>query len=249
MQLRKDFPFAEMSNELSIRGLLAQINNDKLLVSETGKVAGNFMKVWIRFIDATPQVPGKEMMVKEQVYSGARMSKLFDFTAAGMSVGYKKMFTGFMLRETTGKYGDGIQLPHHWRRWNHIASSLAYPLSVLSIENEKGYDHRIYERGVELLQDYLTYTFSPEGMSNEGLTYTFGPFNDDLLLMSAVARRGNINFFAHPHFRNIPDWLIHSLSPNPDALRISDGDTGSRSEVSWLMMMIMKYYFPADEKN
>jgi hypothetical protein len=153
-----------------------------------------------------------------------------------------------MLRETTGKYGDGMQLPNHWRRWNHIASALAYPLAVLSIENEKGYDKRIYDRGLEVLQDYLTYTFSPEGMSNEGITYTFGPFSDDLVLMAAAAKRGQPNFWGNPHFRKIPDWLIHALSPNPNALWTSHGDTGSASEIPWLMMMIMKHHFPTDEK-
>ncbi|MCX6300265.1 MAG: hypothetical protein NTY72_14370, partial [Bacteroidetes bacterium] len=221
--MQKDFPFAEMSNQLAIQGLFAQINDNKVLLSETGKVSGNFFKVWIRFIDAIPKVPGKEMMVKEQVYSGARMSKLFDFTAAGMSDETKRIFTNFMLRESTGKYGDGMQLPHHWRRWNHLASSLAYPLSVIAIENEQEFDKRIYDRGLELLQDYLTYTFSEEGMSSEGLTYTFGPFSDDLLLMVAAAKRGRADVWANPHFRKIPDWLIAALSPNPTALWTSHG--------------------------
>lgn len=246
--MQKDFPFAEMSNQLAVQGLLAQINENKELLSETGKVSANFFKVWIQFIDAVPKVPGKELMVKEQVYSGAKMSKLFDFTAAGMSVEKKSIFTSFMLRESTGKFGDGMQLPQHWRRWNHLASSLAYPLSILSIENEKGFDKRIYDRGIELLQDYLTYTYSEEGMSTEGLTYTFGPFSDDLLLMVAAAKRGRADIWANPHFRKITDWLIATLAPNPTALWSSHGDTGSASDIPWLMMMIMKYYFPSDGK-
>lgn len=242
------FPFADFANQLAIQGLLAQLKNDKEEIANTAKVAGNFIQIWIRFVNAIPQVQGKEMMVKEQVYNHASMAKLFDFTAAGMSVAPKKSYIEFMLHETTGKYGDGMQLPNHWRRWNHIASALAYPLAILSIENEKGYDKRIYNRGLEVLQDYLTYTFSPEGMSNEGITYTFGPFADDLLLMTAAAKRGQPNFWGNPHFRKIPDWLLHALSPNPDALWTSHGDTGSASEIPWLMMMIMKYHFPDDDK-
>ena len=242
------FPFADFANQLAIQGLLAQLKNDKVEIANTAKVAGNFLQIWIRFVNAIPQVQGKEMMVKEQVYNHASMAKLFDFTAAGMSAAPKKSYIEFMLHETTGKYGDGMQLPNHWRRWNHIASALAYPLAILSIENEKGYDKRIYNRGLEVLQDYLTYTFSPEGMSNEGITYTFGPFADDLLLMTAAAKRGQPNFWGNPHFRKIPDWLLHALSPNPDALWTSHGDTGSASEIPWLMMMIMKYHFPNDDK-
>ena len=246
--LDSKFPYADFANQLAIQGLLAQLKNDKEEIANNAKVAGNFLQIWIRSIHAIPTVQGREMMVKEQVYSHASMAKLFDFTATNMSASDKKSYIEFMLRETTSKYGDGMQLPNHWRRWNHIASALAYPLAVLSIESEKGYDKRIYDRGLEVLQDYLTYTFSPEGMSNEGITYTFGPFSDDLLLMTAAAKRGQPNFWGNPHFRKIPDWLINALSPNPDALWTSHGDTGSASELPWLMMMIMKHHFPTDEK-
>lgn len=248
VKLDSNFPYADFANQLAIQSLLAQLNSNEKDIINSAKVAGNFLQIWIRFVDAIPPVQGREMMVKEQVYSHASMAKLFDFTATNMSASHKKKYLEFMLRETTGKYGDGMQLPNHWRRWNHIASALAYPLAILSVENEKGYDKRIYDRGLEVLQDYLTYTFSPEGMSNEGITYTFGPFADDLLLMTAAAKRGQLNFWGNPHFRKIPDWLIYALSPNPDALWTSHGDTGSASEIPWLMMMIMKYHFPIDEK-
>lgn len=248
VNLDSNFPYTDFANQLAIKALLEELNNDKQDVIKTAKAAGNFLQIWIRFVDSIPHFPGRELMVKEQVYSHASMAKLFDFTARRMSALHKKIYFSFMLHETTGKYGDGMQLPHHWRRWNHIASALAYPLSILSIETEKGYDKRIYDRGLEVLQDYLTYTFSPEGMSNEGITYTFGPFADDLLLMAAVAKRGQPNFWGHPHFRKIPDWLLHSLSPNPNALWSSHGDTGSASDLPWLIPMIMKNYYPKDEK-
>lgn len=242
------FPVNDFANLIAVQGLLAQLNNDKAMQLEIGKVAGNFLQAWIHWVEAIPYVQGKEMMVKEQVYSHVAIAKLFDFTATTQTAAQRKAYTSFMLRETTGKYGDGMQLPPHWRRWNHIASALEYPLTALIIENEKGFDKRVYDRGLEVLQDYLTYTFSEEGMSNEGLTYTFGPFSNDLLLMVAAAKRGQSSFWANPHFRKIPDWLIASLSPNPDALWSSHGDTGSASEIPWLMMMIMKYYFPSDDK-
>lgn len=248
VQLESNFPYAEFANQLAIKGLLAQLKNDTEDFENTATVAGNFLQIWMRFVESIPPVTGREMMVKEQVYSHASMAKLFDFTAAGMNETHKKKYIAFMLRETKDKYGDGMQLPNHWRRWNHIASALAYPLAILSVEHTKGYDKRIYDRGLEVLQDYLTYTFSPEGMSNEGITYTFGPFSDDLLLMTAAAKRGQSHFWGNPHFRKIPDWLLHALSPNPNALWSSHGDTGSASDVPWLMPMLMKYYFPKDEK-
>ncbi len=237
-----------LTNILSVQGLLAQLFNDKALLKETATVSANLLKALMYHIDATPQVPGLEAMVKESVYGGARMSKLFDFTAAGMSEADKKLFIDFMVRETKGKYGDGMQLPTHWRRWNHIASAISYPLAVLAAEGQQGYDKRIYDRGVEVAHDYLSYTFTQEGMSPEGMTYTFGPFYDVLQYMTAISRRGKTNLFANPHFRAIPDWLIYALAPNPDALWSSHGDTGSNTRLNWYMLMYMKYYFPNDTR-
>lgn len=238
----------EVSNRLAVQGLLAQVFGDKNLSIETGRVSANLLKIMMRKIDGSPQTPGKELMVKEEIYKDGRLAKLFDFTAAEMSEADKKEFLDFYAKNTFGKYGDGMQLPPHWRRWNHIGMSLLYPFSILVLEGQKSFDKRIYERGVEVAQDYLTYTFTAEGMSNEGITYTFNPFSDDLLLMTAIARREKNNLFANPHFRKIPDWLIYTLSPNPNALWYSAGDTGSASQVSWLMLMIMKNYFPSDAK-
>ena len=239
---------ADMSNRLAIQGLLAQVFEDKNLSIETAKIAANLLKIMMRQIEETPSVEGKEAMVKEAVYKDARLAKLFDFTAKDMSEADKNVFFTFFSKNTFGKYGDGMQLPPHWRCWNHIAMALNYPLSILAIEGQKGYDKRIYERGVEVAQDYLTYTFSLEGMSNEGITYTFNSFSEVMLFMSAVGRREATNLFAHPHFRAIPDWLIHTLAPNPSGLWSSHGDTGSASQVSWVMMMIMKHFFPTDAK-
>lgn len=237
-----------IQNLVAVQGLLAQINKDQALMSETGVVSRNLFRFLIDIINSKPQNPIRTLEAKEEIYSGAQLAKLFDFTAACLSEADKNDYISFFAKETAGKYGDGMSLPHHWRRWNHIAMSLAYPLSVLSIENQPGYDRRIFDRGAELLDDYLTYTFTAEGMSTEGMTYTFGPFSDDILLMAAVARRGKSNPFFNAHFRAIPDWLIYTLSPNPKALWTSHGDTGSATLLPWEMMMYMKYFFPKDEK-
>ncbi|HAN38827.1 MAG TPA: hypothetical protein DCQ29_07980 [Chitinophagaceae bacterium] len=248
VSLPTNFPYNDFANQLAIQGLLAQVQQQDSVFTLTGKIAGNFLQVWMRYIDNIKEVEGKDGMVKEQLYNGAKIAKLFDFTATAIPKEQRKAYIAFMLKNTTNHYSDGMQLPPHWRRWNHIAMALAYPLATLSLEHEKGFDKRIYDRGLEVLQDYLTYTFSPEGMSTEGITYTFNAFPDDLLLMIAAAKRGKTDFWAHPHFRNISDWLIYALAPNPNALWWSYGDTGSASELNWLMMMLMKYFLPTDEK-
>ena len=217
----------EMANLLAIQGLLAQLYGDKALQTETGTVAANYLKRVFSIIDSTPQSPAKLLQVKEPLYGSGEIAKLFDFTAAGMSASDKNYFINYYTKATYGKYGLGMELPHHWRRWNHIAMSICYPLSILAGEGEKGYDKRIFERGEEVVSDYLTYSYTAKGMSSEGIVYTFGQFPNDMLAMAAIARRDKTyNTFTNPHFRAIPDWLIHSLNPNPAALWSSHGDTG-----------------------
>lgn len=249
-ELWKDsLPAKELANLLAVQGLLAQLKGDKALLAETGTVAARYLKFVCRHIDAEPINPVHPLEVKEHLYGGGDMAKLFDFTAAGMAPADKKWFLDFYVKATDGKYGMGMELPPHWRRWNHIAMSIACPMSVLVTENQKGWNKRLYERGKEVVSDYLTYSFTPEGMSSEGIVYTFGPFANDLLAMAAFTRRDNTyNVFGNPRFRAIPDWLIHTLAPNANALWHSHGDTGSTADVPWLMMMILKYFFPADGK-
>ncbi|MFP5039830.1 hypothetical protein [Parasediminibacterium sp. JCM 36343] len=242
-------PAKELGNLLAVQGLLAQLNSDKALLTETGTIAARYLKALCLHIDAEPVNPVHAMEVKEALYTNGEIAKLFDFTAAGMSAADKQWFIKFYTKATYGHYGLGMEMPPHWRRWNHIAMSIACPLSILAVENEKGWDKRIFERGKDVVSDYLTYSYTPEGMSSEGIVYTFNAFPNDLLAMAAIARRDKTyNTFTNPHFRAIPDWLIYTLAPNAKALWHSHGDTGSTADIPWLMMMIMKYFFPTDAK-
>ena len=230
----------DFSNLLAVQALLAQLNNDKDLLKETGTIAGVYLRNVLNRIMTTPQVVGRELAAKELIYSSGSLAKLFDFAAAGMTDADKAFFINAFAKETFGKISPGMELPNHWRRWNHMNLSIAFPLSVLAIENEKGYDKRIFECGMDMMNDYLTYGFTKEGMSCEGIGYTFGSFDNDMLFLMAAARRGNKDLLGNPHFRSIPDWLIYALAPNPDGLWNSHGDTGSTADIPWVLMMMMK---------
>ena len=235
-------------NQLTVQGLIAQMNRDDALLKETATVSARYLRSIAKYIEQLPVVEGLEDMPKEPVYWGGYLAKLYDFTATGMEREDRTFFTQFMYAQTKGKYSDGMNLPPHWRRWNHIAMSLSYPLSVLSVEKETPLDPRIYERGKELAEDYYTYQFSPEGMSTEGMNYTLGQSEFNIALLIAMARRGDKNLFAHPHFRAIPDWFMQTLSPNPKALWYTGGDTGSISLLPWTLVMAMKYFYPEDSR-
>ena len=235
-------------NQLTVQGLLAQMNHNKALMQETATIAANYLRSMAKHIEQMPIVEGLEDCAKEPVYIGAFLAKLYDFTAAGMKKEDRNFFARFMDKQTRGKYSVGMELPPHWRRWNHIAGSLSYPFSLLSLEKEYNLDSRIYERGKELAEDYYTYQFSPEGMSTEGMNYTLGQSEYNFAFLIAMARRGDKNLFTHPHVKAMPDWFMHTLSPNPKALWYTGGDTGSISLLPWTLVMVMKYFYPTDQR-
>lgn len=238
----------ELANLLAIQGLLAQLNNNKALQTETGTVAANYLKVTLHHITALPFVVGREEKVKEEIFSQGSIAKLFDFTATGMTAADKAEIVDLIAKNTTGRYSIGMELPRHWRRWNHIPDAAKLGLTMLAIENEAGYDKRVYDCAAEVTEDYITYAYNEEGMSSEGLIYTFGPIEYVTSMMTAMARRGQKNLFVNPHFRAIPNWLIYTLAPNHNCLWSSHGDTGSTGDIPWSMMMDMKFFFPNDAK-
>lgn len=236
------------ANLLTVQGFIAQMNQDKAMLNETSTVAANYLRSMAEHIEQLPVVEGLEDIVKESVYWGGYLAKLYDFTAMGMKKEDRKFFTQFMAKQSAGKYSVGMELPPHWRRWNHIAMSLAYPFSLLSVEKEATLDSRIYQRGKELAEDYYTYQFSPEGMSTEGMNYTLGQCEHNIAFLIAMARRGDKNLLTHPHVKAMPDWFMQTLSPNPKALWYTGGDTGSISLLPWTLVMTMKYFYPNDQR-
>ncbi len=240
-----DWKFA---NLLTVQGLISQMNQDKDLLQETAIAAANYLRSMAKYIEQTPIVEGLEDMPKEMIYWGGYLAKLYDFTATGMKNKDRLFFAQFIAQQSAGKYSVGMELAPHWRRWNHIAMSLSYPFSLLAVEKEVNLDTRIFKRGEELAEDYYTYQFSPEGMSTEGLNYTLGQSEYNIAFLIAMARRGGKNLLTHPHFKAMPDWFMQTISPNPQALWHTGGDTGSISLLPWTLVMTMKYFYPQDKR-
>ena len=160
----------------------------------------------------------------------------------------KEAYLSMVAKNLKANYLHGMDLPSHWVRWNHMAMSINFPLSVFSVENEIPVDKRLLDRSREMAENYFTYQFSPEGMSTEGMNYTIGQAESYNGFLAAMVRRGDKNFFTHPHFRKFVDWAIYTLSVNPDGLWFTSGDTGSRTELAWTIMLVYKYFFPKDSK-
>jgi len=238
----------EFVNQLTVQAYLAQLYNDKVLFNESAVVAGNYIRSCDKYIDSLKALNGEEFAIKQELYFRGFLPRLYDFTAAGIKKSDKEIYLKMVSKNLKGKYLHGMDLPPHWRRWNHIALSLSFPLTLFSVEKEIPVDKRLLERSREMAEHYFTFQYSPEGMSTEGMNYTIGQAESYNGFLAAMVRRGDKNFFAHPHFRKFVDWAIYSMSVHPDGQWHTSGDTGTRTQLQWSIMLVYKYFFPKDVK-
>jgi len=239
---------SDFVNQLTVQAYLAQLYNDKVVFQESALVAGNFIRSYDKYLDGLEVVIGEEHEIKQALFWGGYLPRLYDFTAAGLKKSDREVYLHMVNKNLKEKYLHGTDLPPHWQRWNHMAMSLCFPLTLYSVENEIPVDKRLLDRSRDLAENYFTYQFSPEGMSTEGMLYTMGQAESYNGFLAAMARRGDKNFFAHPHFRKFVDWAIYTLSVNPEGLWFTSGDTGSRTQLPWTIMLVYKYFFPKDAK-
>jgi hypothetical protein len=176
---------------------------------------------------------------------GHLLGYAYDFAFPFMNDAQRDIVRKTISTATASKLWIGARLPRHFRNWNWIAVGLQQPLLALAIEGEKGYDPRVYELGVQMARDYLTYGISAQGVSTEAVGYTqFGlvwanPF------FVAAQRRG-ADLLGHGHHRAMLDWYLHTMVPSRDAW-LSTGDGGDRGPAIWTLAM-WRYFFPADPK-
>jgi hypothetical protein len=239
---------SDFVNQLTVQAYLAQLYDDKVLFEESAIVAANFISSYDKYLNEQEAIPGEESEIKQALFSFGNLPRLYDFAAAGMKQSDRDVYLAMVAKNIKEKYLHGMDLPPHWVRWNHMAMSLSFPLTLFSVENEIPVDKRLMQRTREMAENYFTYQFSPEGMSTEGMNYTIGQAESYNGFLAAMVRRGDKNYFAHSHFCKFVDWAIYSMSVNPDGLWFTSGDTGSRTDLPWTIMLVYKFFFPKDPK-
>ena len=145
---------------------------------------------------------------------------------------------------TAGKYTLGMDLPHHWRTWNYIGMALHEPVLSLAIEGEPGYDPRIYQRGVEVARDYLTYGITKDGFGKEGVGYQTAGMGHAGVLMLAAANRGD-NLFLHPHYQQYVGPYLYSAMAPFGGDWVSEGDLAVFPPII-AVASLSKFVFPAN---
>ncbi len=176
---------------------------------------------------------------------GHLLGYAYDFAWPYMTEAQRSTVRKTIAEATAGKLWMGARLPHHFRNWNWIAVGLQQPLLALAIEGEEGYDPRVYELGVEIARDYLTYGISPSGMSTEAVGYTqFGLVWGNPFFVAAQRRGADL--LGHNHHRAMLDWYLNAGLPTRD-LWLSGGDGGDTGPSIGTLSM-WRYFFPNDPK-
>ena len=179
----------------------------------------------------------------KELFGNQFIGYAYDWAYNFMDEDQRKIVRDFISLATYGKYTLGMELPSHWRNWNWINCAQQLNLLSLAIEGEPGYDHRIYDRSVEVLQDFFTYGISPSGSSREAVGYTAFGFYWAGDAMIAMANRGD-NLFLHSHYQAMKNWHLAHMMPFGKRW-ISHGDGGDAGPKVFFVQA-QKYFFPND---
>lgn len=192
-----------------------------------------------------PQATGWDALGTRTAMGYHQLGYAYDFAHGFMTEEQRAAVRRTIAAATHGRLWMGARLPAHFRNWNWIAVGLGQPLLALAIEGEEGYDHRVFDLGVELASDYLTHGISSLGTSTEAVGYTqFGLVWGNPFFVAAQ-RRG-YDLLGHSHHRAMLDWYLQTLLPQRDQW-ISAGDGGDRGPAIWTLSM-WRYFFPDDPK-
>jgi hypothetical protein len=228
---------------MEAQSLLALLDDD----AEAGRRAAAAWSTYARFlspkVDAANAKPRKEFhwfstryLVPNEVAYG------YDWSWKWMTPDQRDALRDLIVRATAGKYTVGMDLPPHWRNWNHIAMTESFAACLFAIEGEPGDEPRARERIFEVYRDFLTYAINPLGTGTEGIGYQTLGVGHVASPMLAFANRGK-NLFVHPHWRlHTESWLVQAMLPFGGAWQ-SSGDLGNFPPSPW-MLVPQKHFFP-----
>ena len=174
----------------------------------------------------------------------AGVSFMYDFSQPFMTDEQAAVVRKLIALETRGRYSLGMDLPPHWVNWNYIGFGVCFPLTALAIEGEEGYDPRIYKRACDVVQNYILYGNSANGVGQGAMWYHTGGLNNTAVMMLAMANRGN-NVFTLARWRRMFDtWGIYAMQPYGKEWQ-SSGDLGTYPPNSG-SVNLTRFLFPSD---
>jgi len=232
---------------IEAKALLALLDED----AASGKAVAAALATYARFIG--PRVDAANASPRAAFYWGSTRDHVtneiafaYDWSWPWMDAAQRELLHSLIVRSVAGKYTLGMDLPSHWRNWNHLGMTESYAICLFAIEGEKGDEPRGRDRIYEVYRDYLTYGIDSLGMGTEGIGYQtmgIGHLSSPLL---AFANRGR-NLFLHPHWRrHTESWLVQAMQPfvQPSGgAWQSNSDLGNFNPSLW-MVGLQRYFFP-----
>jgi len=199
---------------LEAKAFLALIENDPKAGREVATAIANYARYVSPKVDEANTKPRHEFhwystreLVPNEIAYG------YDWSWKWMTPEQRETLRSLIVRSTAGKYTLGMDLPAHWRNWNHLGLDESYAACLFAIEGEKGDDPRGRDRIYEVFRDYITYGIDPLGSGAEGIGYQTAGFGHLAAPMIAFANRGK-NLFTHPHYRKQTEsWLVQAMQP------------------------------------
>jgi hypothetical protein len=229
---------------LEAQAFLALIDDDAKLGKETAAAIASYGRYVSPKVDEANKQPRHEFhWYSTRVLVPNEIAYGYDWAWKWMTPEQRENLRSLIVRATVGKYTLGMDLPAHWRNWNHLGLDESFAACLFAIEGEKGDDPRGLERIHEVFRDYITYGIDPMGYGKEGIGYQTAGFGHLSAPMIAFANRGK-NLFTHPHYRKQTEsWLVQTMQPY-------GGEWQSSCDLanfppSLAMLGPLKYFYPA----
>lgn len=228
---------------IECKALLALLDDD----ARAGRQVAVALATYARFIsprvDAANALPRHEFhWYSTRDYVPNELAYGFDWAWPWMTPEQRDTLRSLIVRATAGKYTVGMDLPAHWRNWNHIGITESYAACMFAIEGESGDDPRGRDRIFEVYRDYLTYGIDSMGMGTEGIGYQTAGIGHLSSPIVAFANRGK-NLMVHPHWRrHTESWLVQAMQPFGGAWQ-SCSDLGDFPPNLW-MVGVQKFFYP-----
>ncbi len=228
---------------MEVQALLALLDDDAV----AGRKVATALTTYARYLE--PKVEAANARPRHEFHwSSTRylvpneVAYGYDWAWKWMTPEQRKTLHSLIVSATVGKYTVGMDLPAHWRNWNHIGMTESYAACFFAIEGEPGDDPRGRDRIFEVYRDYLTYGINSLGSGTEGIGYQTLGIGHLSSPMLAFANRGK-NLFFHPHWRrHTESWLVQTMQPFGGGWQ-SSGDLANFAP-SLSMLGVQKYFYP-----
>jgi hypothetical protein len=228
---------------MEAKALLALVDDD----SKEGKLIATAFATYAAFVAPKVAEANKKPRHEFHWYSTRylvpnELAYGYDWAWKWMTPDQRKFLSSLIVKATAGKYTVGMDLPAHWRNWNHLGMDDSYAACMMAIEGEPGDDPRGRDRIYEVFRDYLTYGIDPQGFGAEGIGYQTAGFGHLSAPLLAFANRGK-NLLVHPHWRlQTESWLVQAMQPFGGAWQ-SGSDLGNfPPNLGYLA--VQKYFLP-----